>query len=126
MRAKEFLSENDDAIIQHDRGNARERAGIDDYLQQSKPMLIATARVASMLNKHRLNHRSEEDQERIEKIKQKLKSGAKQLPVWVYDGEVYEGIHRTLAALELKLPTIPVIFLRHKYDMPLARINSSS
>ena len=129
MRINEIINEDIDLsgyssaqqkIIAGDEHLAMDHIGSDG--ETIGPIIEPVSKVKNLAINTRYWEKLQTDPEEIERtnnIMQVLKSGEKQLPIWVLVNDfetfgnprLYEGFHRLVAAMELKLPTIPVCYI---------------
>lgn len=109
-------SRQEQEIIRYDESTAMDQIG---YATQSMGPVVKPIPEIAHLFKAWWSSSDADDMARIKKITRLLQSGAKQLPVWIMvedfdtfgSPHLLEGFHRFAAALELKLPTIPVCYI---------------
>jgi hypothetical protein len=129
MRINEIINEDIDLsgysseqrkIIAGDEHLAMDHIGSDG--ETIGPIIEPVSKVKNLAINTRYWEKLQTDPEEIERttnIMQMLKSGEKQLPIWVLvndfetfgNPKLYEGFHRLVAAMELKLQTIPVCYI---------------
>jgi hypothetical protein len=129
MRINEIINEDIDLsgysseqrkIIAGDEYLAMDHIGSDG--ETIGPIIEPVSKVKNLAINTRYWEKLQTDPEEIERtnnIMQVLKSGEKQLPIWVLVNDfetfgnprLYEGFHRLAAAMELKLQTIPVCYI---------------
>jgi hypothetical protein len=104
------------SIIGYDESTAMDQIG---YPTRSMGPVVKPIPEVAHLFKAWWSSSDADDAARVKKIKRLLQSGAKQLPVWIMvddfdtfaNPHLLEGFHRFAAAMELKLPTIPVCYI---------------
>ena len=129
MRINEIINEDIDLsgysseqrkIIAGDEHLAMDHIGSDG--ETIGPIIEPVSKVKNLAINTRYWEKLKIDPEEIKRttnIMQMLKSGEKQLPIWVLVNDfetfgnprLYEGFHRLAAAMELKLQTIPVCYI---------------
>lgn len=109
-------SRQEQEIIRYDESTAMDQIG---YAARSMGPVVKPIPEIAHLFKAWWSSSDADDMARIKKITRLLQSGAKQLPVWIMVDDfdtfgsphLLEGFHRFAAALELKLPTVPVCYI---------------